>query len=121
MLFTTGDLITLSGRGYRDLCTPLMHKDLKCKHCQRSFQQYGEKPVDGKIIDLLYRATNLANDGDVIALASGDGDFFEPVLFIAQTFKVSVEVWSYSSSVSHLYRGRKEFSFHPLDALRMVG
>lgn len=111
------DIVSLIGLGYRDVIVPLTNKFVNCDHCGHQAHRWIEKSVDARLVTLLYQAAIAVPDGDTIALVSGDGDFFEAILNIQNTFEVKVEVWSFSHCASRRYAGKEELQFHLLDSI----
>lgn len=103
--------------GYRIMAAPHSTRDIACKACGTKTIQCYEKIVDAKIVSWLYQTVAEAADGDTIALVSGDGDFYDDLVFIERTYEVKIEVWGFTNNTSQRYRRHRGIAFLPLDRL----
>ena len=111
-----GAIMDLVERGYTDICLPLASQQVACP-CGREFTRLYEKTVDARLISELYQTARKAEEGDTIALVSGDSDFAEAMFDVGEAYGVNLEVWSFTQSASGIYRGGQKVEFHPLDML----
>lgn len=111
-----GAIMDLVGEGYSDICLPLTKQKVACS-CGREFNRLHEKSVDARLISELYKTARKAQSGDTVALVSGDSDFAEAMLDVGEGYGVKLEVWSFTSSASAIFRNGQQVQFHPLDGL----